>query len=310
MDKLSIIVPVLNEQESIKIFFETVENVRIDNEMNIDFEYWFIDDGSSDATLKIIKKLRQFNNNIHFISFSRNFGKESALWAGLNNATGNYVAVMDVDLQDPPELLPDMLSGVKSGEWDVVGSRRKSRNGEPIVRTWFSILFYKLINKISDTTIVPGARDYRVMSRQVVNSIISMNEYNRFSKGIFSWIGFKQTYLEFENVERTTGKTSWSFIKLFKYSIEGIVAFSQAPLIFVSILGLFTFFLSIVSAIFVIVRAIIVPGASAFGWSSMIVIILGVSGIQLLSLGIVGRYISSIYLEVKKRPIYVEKYKE
>lgn len=308
MEKLSIIVPVFNEQETIPIFFNTVQKV-LENS-NLEIEYWFVDDGSNDDTIQVIKKIRSLHNNLHYISFSRNFGKEAALWAGLQNVSGDFVAVMDVDLQDPPELLPKMIEGVKSGEWDVVGARRKNRHGESIIRTWFSILFYKLINKISDITIVQGARDYRVMSRQVVDAILSMNEYNRFSKGIFSWVGFKQKYIDFENVERIAGKTSWSLITLLKYSIEGIVAFSQAPLIFVSVLGLITFIISVLAAIFVVVRALLIPGSSAFGWSSMIVIILAVSGIQLLSLGVVGRYVSSVYLEVKGRPIYIEKEKQ
>lgn len=310
MTLLSIIVPVHNEQDTIPIFFDTLNTVKKEKLQDISLEFWFIDDGSTDGTLNQIKKIQKSNSNVHFVSFSRNFGKESALYAGLQNVSGEYVAVMDVDLQDPPELLPEMIDGVMNNGWDVVGSRRRNRKNEGRIRSAFSILFYKLINKISDTYIVEGARDYRVMSRQVVNSILQMQEYNRFSKGIFSWVGFKQKYIEYDDVERIAGNTSWPFFSLLKYSIEGIVSFSQAPLVFVSVIGLFTFILAIIAAFFIIIRALIVPGASAFGWSSMVVIILAVSGIQLLSLGIVGRYISSVYLEVKHRPLYIEREKK
>lgn len=304
-DMLSIIVPVFNEEESVPLFYDAVEKIHGESLKNFAFEYWFVDDGSTDGTVASIEKLQQHDENVHYISFSRNFGKEAGLYAGLEHATGNYVAVMDVDLQDPPALLPEMVDGVASGEWDVVGTRRETREGEPVIRTFFSELFYKLINKISSNHIVDGARDYRVMSRQVVNAIMSLPEYNRFSKGIFTWVGFRQKYLAYKNTERVAGQTSWSFWKLVKYSIEGIVAFSQFPLMLVSVLGLISFILALIGAAFVIVRALAIPGTSAFGWPSMVVIMLGMGGVQLLSLGIVGRYISSIYLEVKKRPLYV-----
>jgi glycosyltransferase involved in cell wall biosynthesis len=310
MSVLSIIVPVYNEQDTIEIFYKKVKEVQKLKINDVIVEFWFIDDGSNDDSVQKIKNLRKLDKNIHFISFSRNFGKEAALYAGLKNANGEFVAVMDVDLQDPPELLPKMLEGVRNGKWDVVGTKRINRVGRLKIRRWFSILFYKFINKISDTKIVEGARDYRVMSRQVVTSILDLGEYNRFSKGIFSWVGFRQTYIEFDDVERVAGKTSWSFWELVRYSIEGIVSFSQTPLVMVSLIGIVTFILAVLSAIFVIVRALLVPGASAFGWSSMVVIILAVSGIQLFSLGIVGRYISSVYLEVKKRPLYIEREKK
>ncbi|MCM0583084.1 glycosyltransferase family 2 protein [Weissella diestrammenae] len=305
--KLSIIIPVLNEQESIPLFYSAVTQIQSEQLSDIEFEYWFIDDGSTDDTILAIKSLQSTDSDVHYVSFSRNFGKEAALFCGLQYATGDYVAVMDVDLQDPPALLPDMLAGVISGEWDVVGTRRKTRNGEPKIRAWFSELFYKIVNHTSDNHIVEGARDYRVMTRQVVNAILSMNEYNRFSKGIFTWVGFKQKYIAYENKARVAGKTSWQFLNLFKYSIDGIVAFSQTPLVIVSILGLVTFLLSVIGAIFVFIRAIVVPNTSAFGWPSMVVIMLGLGGVQLLSLGIVGQYISKIYLEVKKRPLYLIK---
>lgn len=304
MPKLSIVVPVFNEEETVPLFHEALEKVH-QEVANYEFEYWFVDDGSNDGTVTAIKALQEHDDTVHFVTFSRNFGKEAALYAGLEHATGDYIVVMDVDLQDPPHLLPEMLAGVASGEWDAVGTRRTIRAGEPPIRTFFSEMFYKLINRISDTHLVEGARDYRVMTRQMVDAILSMSETNRFSKGIFSWVGFKQKYLEFENVERVAGTTSWSFWKLFKYSIEGIVAFSQAPLMLVSLLGLLSFVMSIIGAIIIFVRTLIDSSSAVSGWPSLVVIILFMGGIQLLALGIVGRYISSIYLEVKKRPIYI-----
>lgn len=304
MPKLSIVVPVFNEEETVPLFHESLEKVH-QEVADYEFEYWFVDDGSSDETVTAIRALQEKDETVHFVTFSRNFGKEAALYAGLEHATGDYIVVMDVDLQDPPQLLPEMLAGVASGEWDAVGTRRTTRAGEPPIRTFFSEMFYKLINRISDTHLVEGARDYRVMTRQMVDAILSMSETNRFSKGIFSWVGFKQKYLEFENVERVAGTTSWSFWKLFKYSIEGIVAFSQAPLMLVSLLGLFSFVMSIIGAITIFVRTLIDSSSAVSGWPSLVFIILFMGGIQLLALGIVGRYISSIYLEVKKRPIYI-----
>ncbi|WP_270323118.1 glycosyltransferase family 2 protein [Weissella confusa] len=307
MTRLSIIVPVLNEQETVEKFYTAVSVIHKTRFPTTQVEYWFIDDGSLDQTLAVIEKLQAVDSNVHYVSFSRNFGKEAALFAGLQKAEGDLVAIMDVDLQDPPELLPEMVSGVENGEWDVIGARRISREGEPLIRSFFSRLFYKLVNHISDNHIVEGARDFRVMNRQVTEAILEMNEYNRFSKGIFSWVGFRQKYVEYQNTERVAGSSSWSFWRLVKYSIEGIVAFSQVPLMVVSVLGSISFILALIGAAFVIIRALIVPGTSAFGWPSMVVIMLGVGGIQLLSLGVVGRYISSIYLEVKKRPIYIAK---
>ena len=304
MSKLSIIVPVFNEEETVPIFYDALEKVHT-QVPEYDFEYWFIDDGSTDKTIASIKALQSKTDSVHYVEFSRNFGKEAGLYAGLQHATGEYVAVMDVDLQDPPEMLPEMLSGVASGEWDMVGARRTTRAGEPPIRTFFSDMFYKVINKISDTHLVNGARDYRVMSRQVVDAILSMTEYNRFSKGIFSWVGFKQKYLPYENVERVAGSTSWSFLSLFRYSIEGIVAFSQAPLTAIAILGVVSFLASILGAIAIFVRALVVPASAIGGWPSLVVIMLFMGGIQLLSLGIVGRYIAAIYLESKRRPIYI-----
>lgn len=311
MQKISIVVPVWNEQETVPLFLKTMNEIHENQLKDMTFEYWFVDDGSSDDTLRVLQEEQEKNpDEVHYVSFSRNFGKEAGLYAGLENATGDYIAVMDVDLQDPPELLPEMLAGVRSGEWDAVGTRRVTRAGEPPIRTFFSKLFYKLINKISDTHIVEGARDYRVMSRQMVNALLSMTEYNRFSKGMFSWVGFRQKYLEFENRDRVAGTTSWSFWSLFKYSIEGIVAFSQVPLAFVSVLGLLSFFAAFVGVIMIVIRALADAGSSVAGWPSLVVIVLFMGGVQLLSLGIVGRYISSIYLEVKHRPIYISREKK
>ncbi|GAK30618.1 undecaprenyl-phosphate 4-deoxy-4-formamido-L-arabinose transferase [Weissella oryzae SG25] len=301
---LSIIVPVYNEEVAIPIFIDAVQqNMRKMPELEVSF--WFIDDGSTDKTIDILENVSHQDPLIHYIEFSRNFGKEAALYAGLQHAKGDYLAVMDVDLQDPPELLPEMLQDVMSGKWDSVGSRRTNRDGEAHLRSFFSDLFYWLINKVSDTKLVKGARDYRVMTRQMVDAILSMTEYNRFSKGIFSWVGFKTKYLEFENVDRVAGNTSWSFMSLFRYSIEGIINFSTIPLDLVIATGLVTFFASIIGIIVIIIRALIFPNTAVFGWPSLVVIILLIGSIQLLSIGVIGRYISGIYKEVKHRPIYI-----
>lgn len=301
--KLSIIVPMYNEEETINLFYDALEDVK--NKLtDIEYEYWFVDDGSTDKTMEKIRKLQVKDDRVHFISFSRNFGKEAALYAGLENSTGGLVTVMDADLQDPPALLPEMIAGVTSGEWDCVGTRRISRDGESKIRTMFANTFYWIINKTSQVNMVPGARDYRVMTRQMVNETLRLPEYNRFSKGIFSWVGFKTKYLEYENVKRVAGNTSWSFWGLFKYAIEGIVTFSETPLLLASGLGALMAFLSGVSLIFVVIRAL-VDNTSVAGWASSISILLFVSGVQLFVLGIIGRYIGNIYLEVKRRPIYV-----
>ncbi|WP_373745317.1 glycosyltransferase family 2 protein [Weissella soli] len=304
METLSVIVPVYNEEESIAIFYDALEKVH-QQLATYRFEYWFIDDGSTDRTIPEIQALQTKSDAVHYVKFSRNFGKEAGLYAGLQHATGEYVVVMDVDLQDPPELLPEMLTGVAAGEWDAIGTRRTNRDNEPKIRSWFSDLFYKLINRISDLNLVNGARDYRVMSRKMVDAILEMTEYNRFSKGIFNWVGFRQKYLEFKHVERVAGTTSWSFNRLVGYAIEGMVAFSQVPLTIISFLGVISFFASLLAGACVVIRAIFNSGAAIDGWASLVVIILFMGGIQLLSLGIVGRYISAIYLETKKRPIYI-----
>lgn len=301
--KLSIIVPAYNEQETVAIFYREVEKIAV-TQADIDFEYWFIDDGSKDNTLQEIKKLNASHSNVHYVTFSRNFGKEAALYAGLEHAQGDLVAVMDIDLQDPPALLPEMIAGVRSGEWDAVGSRRITRDGESKIRSAFATLFYRLVNKISATEMVDGARDFRVMSRQMVDAALAMPEYSRFSKGIFSWIGFRTKYLEYKNVERVAGSTSWSFWGLLKYAIEGIVIFSETPLLLASGLGALMATISGVSLIVVVIRALI-DNTSVAGWPSMVAIFLFIGGIQMLVLGIIGRYIGNIYLEVKHRPIYL-----
>ncbi|MFT9389361.1 MAG: glycosyltransferase family 2 protein [Leuconostoc sp.] len=303
-DVLSIVVPVHNEEETIQIFYDTVE--QLTGDMTTTIHYHFVDDGSTDETPNILRALAAQNDRVHFIIFSRNFGKEAGLYAGLQQADGDYVAVMDVDLQDPPELLPEMLNDVRSGAYDAVGTRRADRTGEAKLRSWFSEQFYVWINKISQTKFVDGARDYRVMTRQMVDAILTLSENQRFSKGIFSWVGFKTKYIAFENRERVAGTTSWSFWSLLKYAVEGIVSFSTVPLTVITIVGLFSFLLSILSAVFIVVRAMIYNNSVA-GWPSMVTIILFIGGIQLLSLGVIGRYIAAIFLETKRRPIFIAK---
>lgn len=302
MKKCTLIVPCYNEETTIPYFYKETTNV-ISSMQDLKFEFLFLDDGSSDGTLEEIKKLAQKDSRVHYISFSRNFGKEAALFAGLENAKGDYIVTMDVDLQDPPSLLPEMYESVKEG-YDCAATRRVTRKGEPPIRSFFARMFYRIINKISKADIVDGARDYRFMTRQMVDAIISMREYNRFSKGIFGWVGFKTKWIAFENVERIAGETKWSFWKLFLYSLEGIVAFSTAPLAFVSFLGLIVCILSIFGMFFIFIRAAI-WGDPVSGWPSMICIMTMLGGIQLLCLGIIGYYLSKTYLETKNRPIYI-----
>lgn len=309
MKKLSIIVPCYNEQESISLFYPAVEKI-VDKITALEVEYWFIDDGSSDKTLSEIKKLNASNpNQVHYVTFSRNFGKEAALYAGLQAATGDYVVVMDVDLQDPPEYLVEMYETLSTTDYDCVGTRRTSRTGEAKLKSFLSDKFYDVINRISNTNIVNGARDYRMMTRQMVDAILSMTEYDRFSKGIFSWVGFKTKYLEYENVERVAGNTSWSMRKLFKYAFDGIMDFSQAPLSLAVWIGGASFILSLIGVTFVAVRHFVAPATSVFGWASLVSIILMIGGLQLLCLGIIGKYVGKIYLQVKNRPIYIVKEK-
>ncbi len=309
MPKLSIVVPCYNEEETIPLFYTEVEKVV--KQMPVDTEYWFVNDGSSDGTLAELRKLHEQDpERVHYVSFSRNFGKEAGLYAGLQAATGDYIVVMDADLQDPPEYLPEMYKDISTGEYDCVGMRRTDRKGEAKFKSFLSNQFYNVINKISDTKIVSGARDYRMMTRQMVDAVLSLTEYNRFSKGIFNWVGFKTKYLPYKNVERVAGTTDWSTWKLFKYAIDGITDFSEAPLAIATWAGGLTALISIIGMIIVIVRKIIEPGSSTFGWASMVCIILFLGGIQLLCLGIVGRYIGRIYMQTKKRPIYIIKEKK
>ncbi|CAH1850270.1 glycosyltransferase family 2 protein [Convivina intestini] len=301
---LSIVVPLHNEQSTIKLFYETVQTVL--SKLDVTVYFYFIDDGSGDQTLSILKELSRHNQQIRYISFSRHFGKEAGIYAGLQHAIGDYVAIMDVDLQDPPELLPDMLVGVQSGQFDAVAARRINRRGENKIRSWFSRRFYQWMNCISQTEFVDGVRDYRVMTRQMVDAILSLPENQRFSKGIFTWVGFRTKYIPFENKPRIAGKSSWSFWSLVKYAIEATVAFSTVPLTIVTMLGLLSSGLAVLSMLFIIIRAL-VSNSSVAGWPSMVTIILFIGGIQLLSLGIIGRYVAADYLEAKRRPVYVVK---
>lgn len=303
MKKISIIVPCYNEEEAIPYFYKEI--TKISKSMNNDFEYIFVNDGSKDKTIEIIKKYAKKDKRVKYIHFSRNFGKEAAMYAGLELSSGDYVAIMDADLQDPPSLLPEMLSIIedKKSDYDCVGTRRVTRKGEPPIRSFFARKFYKIINKISKTEMVDGARDYRLMTRQMVNSILELKEYNRYSKGLFSFVGYNTKWLEYENIERVAGVTKWSFWKLFKYAIEGIVAFSTVPLAFASLMGILFCFISFILIIVIIIKTL-VYGDPTSGWPSLACIIFFVSGIQLFCLGIIGQYLSKTYLETKKRPIY------
>ena len=300
--ELSIIVPCFNEQESIPYFYE--ELLKVLTKMDITYEIIFIDDGSKDATLQKMKELSLKDSNVVYLSFSKNFGKEAAMYAGFVNARGRYVAVMDADLQDPPALLPKMLEKVESGAYDSVATRRVSRKCEPRIRSFFARRFYQLINKISDADIVDGARDYRLMKREMVEAIVAMEEYNRFSKGIYGWIGFKTYWLAYENVERVAGESKWSFWKLFRYAIEGFINFSKAPLEIVSWTGIGMTFVSVLVLIFIVLRRLLF-GDPVAGWASLICVIIFVGGIQMFSIGIMGQYISRMYMETKKRPHYI-----
>ena len=307
MEKISVVVSCYNEEKALPLFYEEMERVRKkDFEGIVEFEYIFVNDGSKDNTLKIIKELNQKDPKVRYISFSRNFGKEAAMYAGLEAAEGDYVTLMDADLQDPPALLKQMYDAIKNEGYDSVGTRRVTRKGEPPIRSFFARMFYKIINKMSNIEMVDGARDYRLMKRQVVDSIISVKEYNRYSKGLFSFVGFDTKWIEYENVERVAGETKWSFWKLFKYAIEGITAFSTTPLIFSSIVGLIFCLVAFIAIIFIIVKTLVYGDPTA-GWPSMACIIVFVSGIQLFTIGIIGQYLSKTYLEVKKRPIYIIK---
>ena len=301
--KLSIVVPVYNEEECIEIFIKEVEEKT--KSLPLEKIFYFVNDGSTDKTLKIIKKLAEKRDDIQYISFSRNFGKEAALLAGLEVAVGDFVTIMDVDLQDPPEMLPEMFEKLQEG-YDVVGTRRTSRTGEPPIRSFFAKLFYKIINKISKTQIVDGARDYRLMTRQVVDSILKLQESNRFSKGLFSWVGYEVTYLEYENRERSRGQTSWSFWSLLRYSVDGFVNFSELPLNIATFVGILCFFISIILSLFYTVKTL-VWGDSVQGFPTLVILVLMLGGLQLLASGIIGKYLAKTFIEVKKRPNYIIK---
>ncbi|GFZ27169.1 glycosyltransferase family 2 protein [Lactobacillus corticis] len=305
MKKLSIVVPCYNEQAAVPYFYPAVEKV-VAEMKDLAIEYWFVNDGSSDQTLVELRKLHdQDPERVHYVSFSRNFGKEAALYAGLQAATGDYVVVMDADLQDPPEFLPKMYALLQTGEWDAIGTRRTDRKGEAKFKSFLSDMFYKFINKISKTEIVPGARDFRMMTRQMVDAVLSLKEYSRFSKGIFSWVGFRTKYLGYHNVERVAGETHWSTWKLFKYAFDGISDFSQAPLDLTVWLGGLSFLGALIGLIYVFIRHLVHPELAIVGWSSLVCIILLIGGLQLLCLGLIGRYIGKIFTQVKERPIYI-----
>lgn len=307
MKVLSVIVPCYNEEPTVELFYEAVEAVK-PTMPEIQLEYIFVNDGSKDQTLDKLRKLQQQDpDHVHYVSFSRNFGKEAALYAGLQKANGDYVTVMDADLQDPPEMLPQMVQLLdENADYDCIGTRREDRKGEPFLRSLFSKSFYKLINMISDTKMLDGVRDFRMMRRQMVDAILELSEVNRFSKGIFSWVGFNTKYLPYENVERVAGETSWSFWGLFKYSLEGITDFSDVPLSIASFIGILSCIASLIGLIVIVARTLLF-GDPTMGWPSLVCFILFLGGLQLFCLGIVGKYIGKIFKETKKRPIYIVK---
>ncbi len=304
MSLLSVIVPCYNEEENIALFYEElIRNTGFLAEHHMELEVVYVDDGSRDGTVSEVKKLREKDERVHLVSFSRNFGKEAAMFAGLENCDGEYVVIMDVDLQDPPSLLPEMFSYMREG-YDSVATRRVTRKGEPPIRSFFARMFYRLMRRISKTEIVDGARDYRLMTRQMVDAILSMREYNRFTKGIFGWVGFRTKWMEYENVERARGETKWNFWKLFLYSLDGIAAFSTVPLMFAAVVGVFFCVVAFLMILFIIVRKLIF-GDPVSGWPSLVCIILMTSGVQFFCTGILGQYLAKTYMEVKNRPIYL-----
>jgi len=307
--KLSIVVPCFNEQEAVPVFYSAAVKVltrMAADKMISSYEIIFVDDGSTDGTLDEFHTLADQDSNVHYISFSRNFGKEAGIYAGLVKTTGTYVALMDADLQDPPELLPDMLSAITEEGYDCAGSRRSTRKGEPPIRSFFAHCFYKLMSHLTDVQIVDGARDFRLMTRQMADAVISLAERNRFSKGLFMWVGFKTKWFSYENIQRVAGTTKWNFYKLFMYSLDGIVAFSTKPLALASIAGIISLGISFLGILFIIIRKIVMAGNDAVaGWASLVCIMLFINGIQLFCLGIVGQYIAKMYIETKHRPIYL-----
>lgn len=304
MSLLSVIVPCYNEEENVALFYkELLKQEDFFAQRQIELEILYIDDGSEDGTALKVKQLRKEDERVHLLAFSRNFGKEAAMFAGLENCTGDYIVIMDVDLQDPPGLLPEMFSFMEQG-YDSVATRRVTRKGEPLIRSFFARRFYRLMKKISRTEIVDGARDYRLMTRQMADAVLSMREYNRFTKGIFGWVGFRTKWVEYENVERARGETKWSFWKLFFYSLDGIAAFSTAPLMIASVMGVFFCLVAFAMILFIIVRKLIF-GDPVSGWPSLVCIILMTSGVQFFCTGILGQYLAKTYMEVKRRPVYL-----
>ena len=302
---ISVVVPCYNEEQALPYFIQEIQMVAAEMaQKGVELEILLVNDGSRDGTLGLLRDYAAQYPNVRYLSFSRNFGKEAAMYAGLEHARGDYVAIMDADLQDPPSLLPQMYDLLQTGKYDSVATRRVSRQGEPPIRSFFARMFYKLINRISDADIVDGARDYRLMRRPMVDAILSMKEVNRFSKGIFGWVGFRTYWLPYENVERVAGETKWSFWKLFRYSLEGIIAFSTAPLAIASVVGLLVCLAAVVALAVVLVKTLAF-GDPVAGWPSMICIILFLGGVQLLTVGIIGQYLAKTYLETKKRPIYI-----
>lgn len=309
---LSVIVPCFNEEQVLEIFYNKINEIFCqmkDVYNELEFEIMFVNDGSKDNTLSIIKKLSALDAQISYISLSRNFGKEAAMYAGLQNAAGDYIAVMDADLQDPPELLIEMYKDIVCGDFDCVAAKRETRQGEPVIRSFFARMFYKGINKISRTEIVDGARDFRLMTRQMAEAILQMSEYNRFSKGIFGWVGFETKWIGYKNVERAAGTTKWSFWKLFVYALDGVIAFSTAPLVMATVLGIVFFVLAIIMIIVIIAKTLMF-GDPVAGYPSMICVIFMLGGMQLLCMGVMGQYLSKTYLEAKNRPIYIAKEKK
>lgn len=308
MKKLSLVIPCYNEEEGLLLFFEEVEKVR--KNLPLEFEYLFVDDGSTDGTLKVLRRLEaEHSEEVHYLAFSRNFGKEAALYAGLQASTGDYVTLMDADLQDPPELLLEMYAKIQAEEVDCVAARRSDRSGEPFLRSLFSRLFYRIMNLISSTPVIDGVRDFRLMTRQMADSILELSEYNRFSKGLLTWVGYHTEYVAYENHERVAGKTSWNFWSLLRYSIDGFINFSEVPLIIATWSGIISTFLSLCAIAFLIIRQLFFHH-SVSGWTSLTVIVIFCFGFTLMMLGIIGKYISKIFLETKRRPIYIVREKK
>lgn len=306
MELLSVIVPCYNEEENVPYFYEELmKQEAFFHGKEVELEIIYVNDGSKDHTVEEVKKLHERDERVHLVSFSRNFGKEAAIYAGLRKAKGDYAVLMDADLQDPPSLLPEMFGYVEEG-YDSVATRRVNRKGEPVIRSFFARRFYGLMRRISKTEIVDGARDYRLMTRQYVDAVLSLCEYNRFVKGIYGWVGFETKWIEYENIERAKGETKWSFWKLLKYSFDGIVAFSTAPLALASVFGIFFCVLAFLLIIFIIIRTAVF-GDPVSGWPSLVCIISMIGGVQLFCLGVLGQYLSKTYMEVKKRPIFIVK---